>query len=88
MYACSVLINYYGMAPYSEYETSFSYSYALLEDTSETFSQKMQAESIGAEDVAEIRQFIHPEESREEAEAAVECIKANRQTVQNLVEEE
>lgn len=88
MYACSVLINYYGMAPYSEYETSFSYSYALLEDTSETFSQKMQAESIGAEDVAEIRQFIHPEESREEAEAAVERIKANRQTVQNLVEEE
>lgn len=88
MYACSVLINYYGMAPYSEYETSFSYSYALLEDTAETFSQKMQAESIGAEDVAEIRQFIHPEESREEAEAAVERIKANRQTVQSLVEEE
>lgn len=88
MYACSVLINYYGLAPYSEYETSFSYSYALLEDTAETFSQKMQAESIGAEDTAEIRQFIHPEETREEAEAAVERIKASRQTVQSLVEEE
>ena len=87
MYACSVLINYYGMAPYSDYETNFSYSYALLEDTAETFSQKMQAESIGAEDIAEIRQFIHPEETREEAEAAVERIKASRQTVQELIEE-
>lgn len=88
MYACSVLINYYGLAPYTEYETSFSYSYALLEDTAETFSQKMQAESIGAEDVAEIRQFIHPEETREESQAAVERIRANRQTLQSLVEEE
>lgn len=88
MYACSVLINYYGLAPYTEYETSFSYSYALLEDTAETFLQKMQAESIGAEDVAEIRQFIHPEESREESQAAVERIRANRQTLQSLVEEE
>ena len=87
MYACSVLINYYGMAPYSDYETNFSYSYALLEDTAETFSQKMQAESIGAEDIAEIRQFIHPEETREEAQAAVERIKSSRQTVQDLIEE-
>ena len=88
MYACSVLINYYGMAPYSEYEIKFSYSYALIEDSTETFSQKMQAESIGAEDVVEIRQFIHPEETREEAEAAIERIKANRKTVQQLIEDD
>lgn len=88
MYACSVLINYYGMAPYSEYEMKFSYSYALIEDSTETFSQKMQAESIGAEDIVEIRQFIHPEETREESQEAVNRIKASRQTVQQLVEEE
>ena len=88
LYACSVLINYYGMAPYSEYDVKFSYSFALLEDSSETFSQKMQAESIGAEDIAEIRQFIHPEETPEESQAAVEKIKAKRQSVQQLIEEE
>lgn len=88
MYACSVLINYYGMAPYSDYEMKFSYSYALIEDSTETFSQKMQAESIGAEDTVEIRQFIHPEETREESQEAVERIKASRQTVQQLIEDE
>lgn len=88
MYACSVLINYYGMAPYSEYEMKFSYSYALIEDSTETFSQKMQAESIGAEEIVEIRQFIHPEETREESQEAVERIKASRQTVQQFIEDE
>ncbi len=88
MYGCSVLINYFGMAPYCEYDVQFSYSFALLEDTSETFSQKMQAESIGAEDVVEIRQFIHPEETREEAQAAVDKIKANRPTVHQLITED
>ena len=88
MYACSVLMNYYGIAPYSEYEVKFSWSYALLEDSMQTFSQLMQAESIGAEDLADIRLFNHPEETREEAEAAIEKIKANRKTVQQLVEDD
>ncbi len=88
MYACSVLINYFGMAPYSEYDVKFSYSFALLEDSSATFSQKMQAESIGAEDVVEIRQFIHPEETREESQAVVDRIRETRPTVTQLIEEE
>ncbi|MBR3819624.1 MAG: hypothetical protein IKJ41_10850 [Clostridia bacterium] len=88
MYACSVLINYYGMAPYSEYDVKFSYSFALLEDSSATFSQKMQAESIGAEDIVEIRQFIHPEETREEAQAVIDRIRETRPTVTQLINEE
>lgn len=88
MYACSVLINYYEMAPYSEYELNFSYSYALLEDSAQTFSQLMQAESIGAEDTVDIRLFNHPEETREQAQAAVDKIKASRKTVQQLIEDE
>ncbi len=88
MYACSVLVNYYGMAPYSEYDVKFSYSFALLEDSSATFSQKMQAESIGAEDIVEIRQFIHPEETREEAQAAIDRIRENRPTITQLINEE
>ncbi len=88
MYACSVLINYYEMAPYSEYEVKFSYSYALLEDSAQTFSQLMQAESIGAEDTVDIRLFNHPEETREQAQAAVDKIKASRKTVQQLIEDE
>lgn len=88
MYACEVLANYYNMAPYNEYTVNFSYSYALLEDSATTFSQKMQAESIGAEETVEIRQFIHPEETREESQAVVDRIKANRPTTQQLIEEE
>ena len=88
MYACSVLINYYNLAPYSEYDVQFSYSYALLEDTAQTFSQKMQAESVGAEELVEIRQFIHPEETREEAQKVIDRIKESRPTVKQLIEEE
>lgn len=88
IYACSVLMNYYGIAPYSEYEVKFSWSYALLEDSVQTFSQLMQAESIGAEDIVDIRLFNHPEETREEAEATIERIKANRKTVQQLIEDD
>lgn len=88
MYACSVLINYYGMAPFSEYDVKISWSYALLEDPVQTFSQRMQAESIGAESVAEIRLINHPEETLEQAQAAVDKIKASRQSVHEILEDE
>ena len=81
-------MNYYGIAPYSEYEVKFSWSYALLEDSVQTFSQLMQAESIGAEDIVDIRLFNHPEETREEAKAAIERIKSNRKTVKQLIEDD
>ena len=88
MYACSVLINFYGMAPYSEYEVNFSWSYSLLEDDAQTFSQRMQAESIGAESAAEIRLINHPEETLEQAQEKVDKIRASRQSVQQIIDEE
>lgn len=78
MYACSVLISAYGIAPYGEYKVDYSWSYAMLEDPAETFSQLMQAESIGAESVAEIRRYNHPEETLEQSRTAVKEIASER----------
>lgn len=74
IYGCEVLINFYGLAPYADYNVSYSWSYALIEDSLQTFSQLMQAESIGAERTAEIRRFNHPDESLEEAQAVIDEI--------------
>lgn len=78
MYSCAVLLGYYGLAPYSEYKVEYSWSYAMLEDPAQTFSQLMQAESIGAERTAEIRRYNHPEETLEEAQAVIDEIAAER----------
>jgi len=75
LYGCNVLMNFYGLAQEVPYKVNFDWSYALLEDTQATFAQKVQAASVGAERIAEIRMFLHPEETADEAQAVVDDIK-------------
>ena len=77
VYGINVLANYYSMTPVSEYEISFTWSYALLEDTDSTFNQLLQAHSKGAVDTAEIRQFVTDAETLEESQDKVNQIKLN-----------
>lgn len=58
MYGINVMCNYYGIEAAAEYEINYSWSYTLIEDTTETFNQMMQGNSIGAISAAEIRAFI------------------------------
>lgn len=80
----NVLANYYGITPMGEYEISFDWSYDLLESTEETFSQLMQGLSRGVVKEVEIRQFLYPDETLEEAEKAVEEIKENEPDVNSF----
>jgi A118 family predicted phage portal protein len=78
-YSIAVLANAYGLANIQSadsYSITVDWSYAMLEDSAETFAQKTQAVSLGAESKAELRQFIHPNESAEEAAQAVAEIEA------------
>lgn len=77
MYGINVLFNYYGIEADSQYEISYDWSYALLEDTTETFNQLMQGNSIGAISNVEIRMFLHPDEDYETAAAKVADQKQN-----------
>lgn len=77
MYGINVLINYYNLAPISEYEINYNWSYAMLEDTDSTFNQLKEAYSMGAADEVDIRQFIIDTETAEEAAEKIKQIKLN-----------
>ncbi len=46
-YACDVYANAFGLAPAGEWETLYDWDYSFLEDTAQTFGQKMQLVSQG-----------------------------------------
>ena len=87
MYGVNVLAEFYGITPRGEYDVVYNWSYSLLEDATETFNQLMQARSVGAVDVSEIRQFVIPGESIEDAKKRIEEIKKNNPTMGQLIGE-
>lgn len=84
-YACNVLANAYNLSPQGEYELAFDWSYGLIEDPQQEFSQMMQAESKGIVSKVEIRQWLNPDETLEEAEAKIKEIKENNPSVKDLL---
>lgn len=84
-YACSVLANAYNLSADGEYDLSFNWSYSLLEDTTEEFNQYMQANSKGIISNVEIRQWLKPDETKEEAEEAIKKIKEEQPSVDDLL---
>lgn len=84
-YACNVLANAYNLSPQGEYELTFDWSYSLLEDTQQEFSQLMQSESKGIVDKVEIRQWLNPDETLEEAEQKIAEIEAKNPSVKDLL---
>jgi len=77
VYGINVLVNYYNLAPMSEYEAVYDWSYSMLEDTDSTFNQLLSAHKEGAVDTAEIRRFVVDNETYEEAQEKVKQIKLN-----------
>ena len=87
LYACNVLANYYKLTPASldENVLNFDWSYELLENTQETFSQLMQGHTKGVVSDVELRQFIISSETPEEAEAKVLDIKKSQPSVDDIL---
>lgn len=85
VYACNVIANYYGLTPMGETTLNFDWSFDLLENTQETFSQLMQGYQQGVVDDVELRQFIFPGESIEDAQKKIEEIKAKNPTMDQLL---
>lgn len=84
-YACNVLANAYNLSPQGEYELDFDWSYSLLEDPQQEFSQLMQAESKGIVGKVEIRQWLNPDETLEVAKQKIAEIEANNPSVKDLL---
>lgn len=85
LYACDVLANYFGLGPQGEYELSTDWSYTMLEDSTQEFSQLCQGESRGVIRKAELRQYLKPNETLEEAQAVIDEIKKESPNTKDLL---
>lgn len=85
LYSANVLANAYNLTPQGDYEVSFDWDYSLLEDSQETFSQLITAQSKGIISEVEVRQWLKPDETLEDSQKAIEEIKASEPSVQQLV---
>lgn len=78
IYGINVLCNYYGIEADTAYELHYDWSYALLEDSAETFRQLMEARSAGIIGDAEMRVFLRPDEDLETAQKRIDDIRKTR----------
>ena len=84
-YACNVLANAYKLSPQGEYTVDFDWSYSLLEDTATEWSQLIYANNKGIISDVEIRQWLHPEETLEESQKAIDEIKAQQPSIEDML---
>ncbi len=87
MYSANVLANAYNITPAGEYDLGFEWSYDLLEDTQESFTQLIAAHGKGIVSDAEVRQFIKPDESIEDSEKAIEEIQNKEPSIDKILAE-
>lgn len=84
-YACNVLANAYNLSPMGEYNLSFEWSYSLLEDTQQEWSQLIYAQNKGIVSKVELRQWLKPDETLEESEKAIQDIEASEPSIEQML---
>ena len=84
-YACNVLANAYNLSPQGEYEVDFDWSYSLLEDTQQEWSQLIYAQNNGIISKVELRQWLKPDETIEESEKAIQEIQEQEPNIDDLL---
>lgn len=84
-YACNVLANAFNLSPQGDYEVSFEWSYGLIEDTQTEWSQMIWANNQGIISDVEIRQWLKPDETLEESQKAIQEIKEQEPSVDDLL---
>ena len=73
-YACNVLANAYNLSSQGDYKLSYDWSYSMLEDPQQEFSQLMLGLNQGIVKKVEIRQWLFPDEEIEESQKIVDEI--------------
>ena len=85
LYSANVLANAYNLSPQGEYEVGFDWDYSLLEDSQEAFTQLITAQGKGIISEVEVRQFLKPDETLEDAQAKIDEIKYNEPSVEQII---
>ena len=84
-YACNVLANAFNLSPQGEYQLSFDWSYSLLEDTQTEWAQLTYGQSKGVVKEVELRQWLFPDETLEESQKAIDEIKEEQPSIDDLL---
>lgn len=85
IYGIDVLCNYYSLTPQGDYDIVYDWGYDLLQDPQQDFNQLMQGLNQGVISKVEIRQWLKPNETLDEAQKAIDEIKKQEPTVEELV---
>ena len=85
LYSANILANAYSLSAQGEYEVSFDWDYSLLEDSQEAFGQLMTTYAQGLTKDVEVRQFIHPDETLEDSQKAIDEIRASNPSIEQLL---
>ena len=84
VYACDVLANYYNLTPPGKFKIKYAWDYSLIENTTETWQQLKDGQSIGVRSKAELRAW-QTGETLEDAQAAVNKIAKEEPNMQTLL---
>ena len=87
IYACDVLANYYNLTPQGKFDLNTDWSYSMIESTTEEFSQLVSGVNHGVIKKSELRQYLKPNETIEEAEKAIQEIREQNPTTKDLLGE-
>ena len=82
----NVYANAWNLSPMGDAELSFDWSYSMIESSQETFNQLISASQTGAVEPAEVRQFIYPSETIDEARERVNEIKEAKKSSDLLID--
>ena len=82
----NVYANAWSLSPMGDAELSFDWSYSMIESSQETFNQLISASQTGAVEPAEVRQFIYPSETIDEARERVNEIKEAKKSSDLLID--
>lgn len=85
IYACNVLANRYGLTPMGDYKVTYNWDYSLITDTQEEFTHYTTGVSQGVISKAELRNWILPNETLEESQKAVDKIKEEEPSIDDLL---
>lgn len=85
VYAANVFANLIGGTPQAEYTIQWDWGYSLIENSEESFNQLKEGQSLGVISKAELRQFLRPDESLEEAQAAIDEIEQREPSLSQLL---
>jgi threonine dehydrogenase-like Zn-dependent dehydrogenase len=86
LYGMNVYSNAWSLSPMGDAELSFDWSYSMIESSQETFNQLISASQTGAVEPAEVRQFIYPSETIDEARERVNEIKEAKKSSDLLID--